>query len=45
LGLARTGGAWLLIKAFAERIPDQQTAEVTGRIVHSRANTRCTTSR
>lgn len=25
--------SWLLIKAFAERIPDQQTTEVTGRIV------------
>lgn len=25
--------SWLLIKAFVERIPDQQTAEVTGRIV------------
>ncbi|WP_245916880.1 SDR family oxidoreductase [Nocardioides gansuensis] len=25
--------SWLLIKAFAERIPDRQTTEVTGRIV------------
>jgi 3-oxoacyl-[acyl-carrier protein] reductase len=24
---------WLLIKAFAERIPAEQTAEVTGRII------------
>jgi 3-oxoacyl-[acyl-carrier protein] reductase len=25
--------SWLLIKAFAERIPNQQTTEVTGRII------------
>lgn len=25
--------SWLLIKAFAERIPDQRTAKVTGRII------------
>lgn len=37
--------SWLLIKAFVERIPDQQTAESPGESLHSRATTRRTTSR
>jgi len=36
--------SWLLITAFAGRIPDQQTAEVTGRSWPSPATTRRTTS-